>query len=258
MGKKHTRHRRQKAYKRKIARTRSMKGGAYSQTELQQLQTNGFSEEQIQTLQEMNIPYNLVMERINQAWNQGDDGFHGNSDDFAEQIMSQLSNNNSDLFDDIPHADDDIHELSFNGDNGSLHLSDLNSSQDSMFGNTTVGDESYDSQLSNGSLHLSDLNSSQDSMFGNTTVGDDSLSNSSMSSFSMGSEYGGKRRRKSRKGKKSGKKSSKRKSRKKSSRKSRKQKGGTCYGTGVGANSLDPNYSIYNTQQLNLFPYRPN
>jgi hypothetical protein len=39
-------------------------------------------------------------------------------------------------------------------------------------------------------------------------------------------------------------------------RKSRKQRGGTCYGNGVGANSYDPNYSIYNTNMLNLFPYR--
>lgn len=44
---------------------------------------------------------------------------------------------------------------------------------------------------------------------------------------------------------------------KKSSRKSyRKQKGGTCYGTGVGANSYDPNFSIYNTRELQLFPYK--
>ena len=38
----------------------------------------------------------------------------------------------------------------------------------------------------------------------------------------------------------------------------RKQRGGARYGTGVGANNFDPNYSIYNTQELNLFPYKPN
>ena len=47
-----------------------------------------------------------------------------------------------------------------------------------------------------------------------------------------------------------------RKGRKNNMRKSRKQQGGTCYGTGVGANSNDPNYSIYNTNMLKLFPYR--
>jgi len=37
----------------------------------------------------------------------------------------------------------------------------------------------------------------------------------------------------------------------------RKQHGGTCYGNGVGANSYDPNFSIYNTRELQLFPYKP-
>ena len=41
-------------------------------------------------------------------------------------------------------------------------------------------------------------------------------------------------------------------------RKGRKQRGGNCYGSGVGANAYDPNYSIYNTNQLKMFPYRPN
>ena len=41
-------------------------------------------------------------------------------------------------------------------------------------------------------------------------------------------------------------------------RKTRKsRKGGMCYGSGVGANSTDPNFSIYNTRELQLFPYRP-
>lgn len=37
----------------------------------------------------------------------------------------------------------------------------------------------------------------------------------------------------------------------------RSQRGGTCYGHGVGANSYDPNFSIYNTRELQLFPYKP-
>lgn len=41
------------------------------------------------------------------------------------------------------------------------------------------------------------------------------------------------------------------------SRKGRKQRGGVCYGNGVGANNYDPNFSIYNTRELSLFPYRP-
>lgn len=34
-------------------------------------------------------------------------------------------------------------------------------------------------------------------------------------------------------------------------------KGGACYGNGVGANAYDPNYSIFNTRELQLFPYKP-
>ena len=45
---------------------------------------------------------------------------------------------------------------------------------------------------------------------------------------------------------------------KRKTRKYRKSyKGGACYGTGVGANCYDPNFSIYNTRELQLFPYRP-
>jgi Holliday junction resolvasome RuvABC DNA-binding subunit len=41
-------------------------------------------------------------------------------------------------------------------------------------------------------------------------------------------------------------------------RKTRKMRGGMRYGTGVGANCFDPNFSIYNTPTLSLFPYKPN
>ncbi len=48
-----------------------------------------------------------------------------------------------------------------------------------------------------------------------------------------------------------------RKTVRKTGRKSRKQRGGMCYGNGVGANNYDPNFSIYNTRELTLFPYNP-
>jgi hypothetical protein len=41
-------------------------------------------------------------------------------------------------------------------------------------------------------------------------------------------------------------------------RRRKTMKGGTCYGSGVGANDYDPNFSIYNTRELQLFPYKPN
>jgi hypothetical protein len=75
-------------------------------------------------------------------------------------------------------------------------------------------------------------------------MSDGSMSSISSGNESLASEYGGKRSRRktSRKGRKT--------------RKSRKQRGGMCYGNGVGANSYDPNYSIYNTNMLKLFPYK--
>jgi hypothetical protein len=40
--------------------------------------------------------------------------------------------------------------------------------------------------------------------------------------------------------------------------KSKKMKGGQqVYGRGYGANCYDPNFSIYTTNELKLFPYKP-
>lgn len=44
--------------------------------------------------------------------------------------------------------------------------------------------------------------------------------------------------------------------RNKTNRRNKTQKGGTCYGSGVGANNFDPSWSIYNTRALQLFPYK--
>jgi len=70
----------------------------------------------------------------------------------------------------------------------------------------------------------------------------------------------GRKTRKSRKSRKSlkGRKSGKSRNTKKSIKKNRKRYiGGTKYGSGYGANCYDPNFSIYNTRELTLFPYKP-
>ena len=54
-----------------------------------------------------------------------------------------------------------------------------------------------------------------------------------------------------------GKKRKTMKRRKRSRMKSKTQRGGICFGNGVGANNYDPNFSIYNTRELTLFPYKP-
>jgi hypothetical protein len=238
MAKRHTRHRRQRRQRKTRRRTRKMRGGAFSQNEVQQLENQGFTEYQIQTLTDLGVSFNEVMQKINTIMNQSDSGFHGNSDDLTEQVMVELLNEhifeNPNVNDGIPHADDDIHNI----DDNNLNLS--------------LDDSLNDSQ---GSFHLSDLNVTNDSMDSNTTIPDDSFNNSQMSDISIPSnlsenesftsETGGKKRRRK----------TQRKTRK--GRKSRKQRGGMCYGNGVGANSYDPNFSIYNTRELELFPYRP-
>jgi hypothetical protein len=155
----------------------------------------------------------------------------------------------------ISNSDDDDHDF---GLNDSLDLdntnmgSSINTTNESM---TNIGDDyDYDNNssiLSNGSLHLSDLN-------------DDDDENSSVNTTIEDVSVGGKKRKvtkkrnstKKRKTMKKRKIEKKRKSMKKRKH-TKKQKGGMCYGNGVGANSYDPNFSIYNTQELQLFPYRP-
>jgi hypothetical protein len=227
MAKRHTRHRRQKKTRR---RTRKMRGGAFSQNELQQLQEQQFTQNQIQILTQLAVPFNQIIQKINTIT-------HGgiiNPDNIPEQIVVELLNEsifeNPNANDMIPHADNDIHDLddndldlSMDQSQGSLHLSHLNVSNDSMDGNTTLPDESL----------------------GISQISDISLPSNISENESFASEIGGKKRRRK----------TQRKSKK--GKKTRKQRGGMCYGNGVGANSYEPNYSIYNTRELELFPYRP-
>jgi hypothetical protein len=226
MAKRHTRHRRQRRTRRRI---RKMRGGAFSQQELQQLQQQGinFTQNQIQILSDIGVTFNEIIQKINTIRQSG----NVNQDDIPEQVVVELLNEN--IFENpsandmIPHADDDNHYIDDNSfdllSQGSLHLSDLEEQNNSMDGNTTLPDET--------------LNTSQ--------ISEISLPSNVSENESFASETGGRKRRKKtqRKGKKS--------------KKTRKQRGGMCYGNGVGANSYDPNYSIYNTRQLELFPYRP-
>jgi len=99
---------------------------------------------------------------------------------------------------------------------------------------STHMDNSFESQ---GTMNIDELNTSNISDMSGYTTGE----------VESDDEFGGRRRRRTTK-----------KTRGKKSRKTRKQRGGMCYGNGVGANSYDPNDSIYNTNMLKLFPYRPN
>ncbi len=126
-------------------KTKNMRGGDFSQEERQQLLNNGFTEYQIELFQNLNISFDEVIQHINEISNQDESGFHGNSDDLTEQVTNELYNeyilNNSNIST-IPHNQDDAHFMDINDDNsqGSLHLSDLNASQNSDSGYTTNED----------------------------------------------------------------------------------------------------------------------
>jgi len=212
MAKRYTSHRRHRRHKRHTHK--SMKGGAFTEQEKQDLKAQGFTNSNIDSLEDFNVRYDQVEQKIN--------SYNGNPDDMVDHVMYIIFNEqmNDQGFNNeiIPHNDNDLHDLNDDDLNASFesHGSNLNQSQ--------------------GSLHLSDLEQNS-RMSGHTTDPDES--------------FGGKKR-KSRKIRKHSKKG--RKTRK---HRRRKQRGGTCYGRGVGANSYDPNYSIYNTNELKLFPYKP-
>ena len=209
MAKRHTRHKRQRRN-----RHRTMKGGTFTEQELQQLQSYEFSPNQISSLQQLGVTYNEIIQKIYTIQHSS------SSSDIPEQVMIELLNEhifenpNTQQSDAIPDAPDDPHNLdeSFQSQ-GTMNLDELN--------------------LSQGTMDLDELNSSR--MSGYTTSESDD-------------EFGGRRRRRTTK-----------KQRGKKGRKTRrhKQRGGMCFGNGVGANSNDPNYSIYNTNMLKLFPYKP-
>lgn len=150
----------------------------------------------------------------------------------------------------ISNSDDDDHDFGLN-DSLNLDNTNMRDSVDTINESmTNIGDD-YDynndsSTLSNGSLHLSDLNgvAENENSIANTTIEDDSI--------------GGKKRIRTMKKRKMMKRKTMKKIRTTKKRKqTKKQKGGMCYGNGVGANSYDPNFSIYNTRELELFPYKP-
>jgi len=206
-------------HKRGVKR-RTMKGGAFSQYEKIQLLNDGFIPSQIDRLDDLGVSYNEIMAKFNFIVNeQYPDGI---TDDEKEAVCEQVE---IELMNEHMNHDDDLYEpIQHNEDD--QHFMDLDL------------DDEEDVANNDNSLHLSDLgNISRDS--GNTTDED----------LSFG--FGGKKRKQKSKRKigKKGKKTLKNK-------RGKKQRGGTCYGSGVGANNYDPNYSVYNTNMLKLFPYR--
>lgn len=210
--------------KRRSYRKRAMKmvGGAFTQEETQQLLALGFTENDVEILADTGVGFNIIQISLNQI--NPDTGASFTPQELIQSVNEANNEMNNLDISGISDASDDEHVLD----------ESMNNSMDNSLNTTTENVSGLDNNVSLNttmdSLHLSDLeNSNNDSM---NTTRDDS--------------FGGRKRktRKARKGRKSG-------------RKSRKQRGGMCFGNGVGANSYDPNFSIYNTRELTLFPYKP-
>jgi hypothetical protein len=198
---------------------KKMKGGTLSQQDIRQLKAEGFTNNQIETLKELGISLNDVMQRVDRIKN--DPSFHGDPDYMTEQVMVEVLNENifnvpSNELSAIPNADDDIHDI------------DISESLDDSFG-------------SQGTMNLNELNISNISRDSGYTTNEDT-------------SFGGKKHRRISR-KKHGKKA--RKTIRNNNKREINLKGGMCFGKGVGANSYDPNNSIYNTNMLKLFPYKP-
>lgn len=135
-------------------------------------------------------------------------------------------------------------------DNGPMNIDELNTS------NIT---ETHDGPMNIDELDTDYTTDADDTVISDGPMNIDELNTNDMSGYTTEADetYGGKRmiKRRTRKLKRKNKNTRKKRTSKRKHR--RRQRGGTCYGNGVGANSYDPNYSIYNTRELQLFPYKP-
>ena len=209
-----------------------MVGGTFTQEETEELLGMGFTQDDIHILSNTGVGLNIIkisLTQVNPA----------TGAPFTPQELIQSVNEVNEEMNEldisgISNASDDDHNLDDEYNLDDSVKDSMNTTQDNISNVTSNNSLMEYNSTNDNSLHLSDLeNSNIDST--NTTREEDS--------------FGGKRKklRKTRKSRKS----------RKNVRKSRKQRGGMCFGNGVGANSYDPNFSIYNTRELSLFPYRP-
>ena len=229
--KRNTQRKSKKRNNRSYKKSKKQRGGAdFSPAQREQLLAMGFTEDHIDTLAQVfpNTDADVVMNLIQQSLGQ------------INNITGQ-PNTPQEIIDSL-NPDNNENDLSEIGDDNSQH----NISDDSL-----VFDE--DDDLDN---NIDDV--SEDSIVsdqGNTTNERSSLMDIAELNLDNVDQNAG-RRRKTRKIRKTRKTRKIRKGKK--SRKTKKQRGGMRYGTGVGSNCFDPNYSIYNTPTLSLFPYKPN
>jgi len=222
---KHKRFRR-KTYKKKMV------GGEFNNADVMELLSLGFTNEDVEFLSTVSPNINLIKQSLQQINPETGSLFTPEEImDSVHQAYNNIENENENDISQISNDEEDGHNDDFMYD----YPDSNNTSQESISG-LNLDNSSFSDSSFMASLHDSDLNTSNIAS-----------QNTSVSSTSMG---GKKHRKTNRK-----KMRTKSKSRKSSRRRTRK--GGNCYGRGVGANSYDPNLSIYNTNLLTLFPYKP-
>ena len=238
-------------------KSKKQRGGAdFSPAQREQLLAMGFTEDHIDTLAQVfpNTDADVVMNLIDTSLGQINN--NTKQPNTPQEIMDSLNPDNNE------NNDNDENNLSgiANSENGSENdvsvgsfaFENQNENQNENFDDSFdfYPDDDLDNNDNNLNNNISDI--SEDSIVsdqGDTTRED------SDDELYLEDLQGG-RRRKTRKGRKGRKTRKGRKGKK--SRKTKKQRGGMRYGSGVGANCFDPNYSIYNTPALTLFPYKPN
>ena len=218
--------------------SKKMYGGNFSELNKNELLSWGFNNNDILLLENYFPNFNLIRLSLHQI--NPETGHLFTPQELIQSLLDNLNNNENEVEENedlnlsgITNNSEDFHNL----DN--LYLSFPNN-EDSI--NTSNDDSDFLSENNNSfpsennSLHLSDLNNNSNDSFNTTREENNS--------------FGGKKRKSLKKIK------GKRKN--KSNKKQKKvQKGGICYGRGVGANNYNPNFSIYNTRELELFPYKP-
>jgi hypothetical protein len=116
-----------------------MRGGSLSQSEVNQLKNFGFSDYQIETLQDFDVTIDYVMNKINDL--EGENGFSGNSDELVDYIMDQIHSEQMEQ----GHNGEDNTTMSIDTQNtngtmdtdGTMDIDELNVSQNSMDNYTT-------------------------------------------------------------------------------------------------------------------------
>jgi hypothetical protein len=266
-------------------------GGEFTNEEINELHELGFNDEHIQILTDNNL-LNIQLARNSLQEINPNTGNNFTPQEIIDslQIDDDMNNTNDSLNESIISLnsdDSEMHDLDDVDDNDDFNFE--NNYDDSM--NTTIENVSMninpnndDSFESDDSLHLSDLaNNSNLNDSNNTSIEEESFGGKSKKRKNnrhnkrktMKKGYKKSKRKTMKKGYKKGKRKTTKKGKRKTMR-SRRMKGGNvdqlgsadfnpnlAYdskqigGQNVGGNCYDPNFSIYNTRELTLFPYNP-